>query len=274
MARTNAQDIPIPLCPREDPARPLRLAVLISGGGTTLQHLIDRSPRHGDGTLHANVETVIASRADAAGLGRAARHGITREAVPRKDFADAAAHSAAVIDAMHRHGRTQVDPDPRNPQQHPGHPGDARPDLIVLAGYLSLLTLAGEAREAYRHRVVNVHPALLPAFGGAGMYGRRVHEAVLAHGCKLAGCTVHLADDAYDTGPIVAQAACPVHDNDTPESLAARVQALEKPTLVDAINALATGRLRLVDRCVLGAETAEARPSKPAIHEHEHGSIP
>lgn len=96
-------------------------------------------------------------------------------------------------------------------------------DCIVLAGYLRLLAIP----ESLRGRVVNVHPALLPSFGGKGMYGLKVHRAVLEAGCKVSGCTVHLCDDRYDTGPILAQAACVVEDDDTPETLAARVFALE-----------------------------------------------
>ncbi len=119
---------------------------------------------------------------------------------------------------------------------------------IVLAGYLRRLPDA--VVDGWKHKIVNIHPALLPAFGGKGMYGHHVHAAVLEYGAKVSGCTAHLVDNDYDTGPVVLQRCVPVHDDDTPESLAARVLAVEHPTLVEAVGLMAAGRLRVEGRCV------------------------
>ena len=123
---------------------------------------------------------------------------------------------------------------------------DAGADLVVLAGWLCLL----EIPPKYAGRVMNIHPALLPSFGGKGMFGRRVHEAVIAHGCKVSGCTVHFVDAEYDSGPIIAQRTCPVLDDDTPESLAHRVFEEEKIAYPDAIRLFAQGRLTIEGRQV------------------------
>lgn len=196
---------------------PVRLVALLSGGGTTLQNLIDRVAA---GTLRVHVVGAVASRADAFGLTRAARAGIPTavvEAKPKRDtFTDevwAAARAFA-------------------------------PDLVCLAGWLHLLPIPPD----FRHRVLNIHPSLLPAFGGKGMYGHRVHEAVLAAGAKVSGCTVHFADDTYDTGPILVQKCVPVLDGDTPDALAARVFAAECEAYPEAIRAVAEGRVRVEGR--------------------------
>jgi len=207
----------------QQPARPINLAVLVSGSGTTLQNLIDRCA---DGSLPAHVSAVVASKPGLAAEPRATAAGVPYAVVARRDHPDDASHSAAVFAAC----------------------GEA--DLVVCAGWLALLRLP----ERFRGRVMNVHPSLLPAFGGRGMYGRHVHAAVIAHGCKLSGCTVHLVDDAYDTGPIVLQRACPVLDDDTPETLAARVQAEERVALPEAIRLFAEGRLRVEGRRVSVAD--------------------
>jgi len=123
---------------------------------------------------------------------------------------------------------------------------DHRVDWLVLAGYLRLLHLP----DTYQGRAVNIHPALLPLFGGPGMYGDRVHRAVLEAGCKVSGCTVHFCDEAYDRGPIVAQRACEVKDDDTPESLGARVFALETELYPWALQRLVTGRFSIEGRRV------------------------
>ena len=201
--------------------KPVRLAVLLSGSGTTLQNLIDRIA---DGRLAARIVVVIGSRTDAGGLDRARRAGIAAVAVPRKDFATIDAFN----DALHEElGRAEV-------------------DLVVLAGFLSPIQLRGR----YAGRVLNVHPALIPAFCGKGYYGERVHQAVLDAGVKISGCTVHFADDQYDTGPIILQGAVAVHDDDTPASLAARVHALENDLYPEAIRLWAEGRLEVIGRRV------------------------
>lgn len=194
----------------------LRLGVLLSGSGTTLQNFIDRIDR---GELDASIEVVLGSRAGAYGLERARRHGIPAVPVPRKDFADAASFSDAVW--------AQLEP--------------YRVDLVVLAGFMSLLSVP----EAYVNRIMNVHPALIPAFCGQGMYGHHVHEAVLAAGVKVTGVTVHFVDAEYDHGPIILQECVPVLDDDTPETLAARVQALERELYPRAVALFAAGRLRV-----------------------------
>jgi phosphoribosylglycinamide formyltransferase 1 len=118
-----------------------------------------------------------------------------------------------------------------------------KPDLICLAGFMSLLKIV----PAYQNRVVNVHPALLPAFSGKGFYGHHVHEAVLKNGCKVTGCTVHFVDDQYDHGPIILQKEVGVLPDDTVESLAARVQAAEREAFPQAIQLIADGRLKIIE---------------------------
>jgi phosphoribosylglycinamide formyltransferase-1 len=121
------------------------------------------------------------------------------------------------------------------------------PDLVCLAGWLHLLPIPDD----FRHRVLNIHPSLLPAFGGKGMYGRRVHEAVLAYGAKVSGCTVHFADDTYDTGPVLVQKCVPVLAGDDPDALAARVFAAECEAYPEAVGLVASGRVRVEGRRVV-----------------------
>jgi formyltetrahydrofolate-dependent phosphoribosylglycinamide formyltransferase len=201
--------------------RPVRLAVLVSGGGTTLQNLLDRI---GAGALRAEIAVVIASRSDAFGLERARRAGLPALAVPRKAYADAEAFN----DALH----AALEP--------------FAVDLVVLAGFLSLF----QPRTRYAGRVLNIHPALIPAFCGPGFYGDKVHRAVLASGVRVSGCTVHFADDQYDHGPIILQGAVPVLDDDTPETLAARVHGVENELYPQAIALWADDRLRIEGRRV------------------------
>lgn len=202
-------------------ARILNLAVLLSGSGRTLENLQQAIAA---GRLSARVAVVVSSKSDAYGLVRARQHGLEAVAVPRKDYPDLQAFNAAINAVLARYSI----------------------DLVVLAGFLSLYqpppTLVG--------RVVNIHPALLPAFGGRGFYGDRVHRAVLASGVKLSGCTVHFADACYDHGPIILQAAVPVADDDTVESLAARVFAAECELYPQAIQLIAEDRLRIEGRRV------------------------
>jgi formyltetrahydrofolate-dependent phosphoribosylglycinamide formyltransferase len=200
---------------------PVRLAVLLSGSGTTLQNLLDRIA---DGSLPASIAVVIASRTDAGGLQRARQAGIPAVVVTRSDFDGVDLFNDALHRELDRH----------------------RFDLIVLAGFLSPLQL----RQRYVGRVLNVHPALIPAFSGTGFYGMRVHRAVIAAGVRISGCTVHFADDEYDHGPIVLQAVVPVLDNDTPERLAERVHERENEIYPEAIRLWAAGRLKLIGRRV------------------------
>ncbi len=201
--------------------KPLRIAVLISGGGTTLQNLLDRSA---DGRVPAQVVVVVSSRADAYGLTRAARAGVPVSVVERKacasreEFSDRVFESCRVADA----------------------------DLVCLAGFLQLVQIPDD----FAGRVMNIHPALIPAFCGKGFHGRHVHEAVLASGVKISGCTVHFADNEYDQGPIILQRTVPVLDDDTPDTLAARVFEQECEAYPEAIRLFAEGRLRIEGRRV------------------------
>jgi formyltetrahydrofolate-dependent phosphoribosylglycinamide formyltransferase len=199
----------------------LRLAVLLSGSGTTLQNLIEHVEA---GTLAARIVVVLASRPDAYGLERATQHGLEAICVPRRAYRDAEAYHRELHAALDRYA----------------------PELIALAGYLHLFRLAPQ----YRGRVMNIHPALLPAFCGQGFYGLRVHQAVLEYGVKLTGCTVHFADEAYDQGPIILQRAVPVLEDDTPQSLARRVFEEECQAYPAAIRLFAQGRLRIEGRRV------------------------
>jgi formyltetrahydrofolate-dependent phosphoribosylglycinamide formyltransferase len=178
---------------------PLRLAVLVSGGGTTLANLIARIS---DGRLPGvRIEQVISSRADAGGIRIATESELPTQVVPRRSYGDDAAFSEAISDAI----------------------GECPADLIAMGGFLSLWRIP----DRWRGRVLNIHPALLPQFGGRGMYGQRVHEAVLRAGARESGCTVHVADGQYDHGPIVAWRRVPVLPNDRAEQLARRVAEAE-----------------------------------------------
>lgn len=201
--------------------QPLRLAVLLSGEGTSLENLFERSEA---GTLPARVELVLASKPDAGGLARARRRGVPAVAVPRKDWPDAHAFNEALHAELERF----------------------EIDLVALLGFLSPF----ETRGRFNGRAINVHPALIPAFSGKGFYGRRVYEAVLESGVRLTGATVHFVDAQYDHGPIILQEAVPVHDDDDVETLSARVQAAERRLVPEAIRLFAEGRLRIEGRRV------------------------
>ena len=200
---------------------PFPIAVTLSGTGRTLANLLRCIAA---GELPVTVRCVIGSNAGLGGLAVAAAAGIPTHVVRRRDHADTEAFSAAVWEVIARY--------------------DVR--LVAHGGFLQKLLVA----PGWEGRVVNIHPSLLPAFGGAGMYGRHVHEAVLAHGCKVSGCTVHICDDAYDAGPIVAQRCVPVMDGDTPETLAARVFAAECDLYPEVLRAFAQGRVQQTGRRV------------------------
>lgn len=193
---------------------PLRLAVLVSGSGTTLQNLIDRI---GAGLLAARIDLVVSSRPDVLAVGRAREAKIPVVVIDRRDFSSASKFSGAVFGAVEKQPI----------------------DLVCLAGWLSLLELPPK----WVGKVMNIHPALLPDFGGRGMYGRHVHEAVLAAGMRESGCTVHWVDEQYDSGPIILQKKCAVLPTDTPSTLAARVFELEKEAYPEAIELNARGNV-------------------------------
>jgi len=193
----------------------LRIAVLLSGSGTSLENLFE----HIDRGLPAEVVCVVASKKSAFGLERAERRGVPAIAVPRREHADVDAFNDALHAALAPYA----------------------PDLVCLLGFLSPFQLRGR----YEGRALNVHPALVPAFSGQGFYGHHVHEAVLQKGVKLTGATVHFVSEEYDEGPILLQGTVPVLEDDTPDSLAARVQALERELVPEAIRLIAEGRVRI-----------------------------
>lgn len=190
-----------------------RICVLASGGGSNLGAMLEHADRLGN-VRAADVALVVSNRASAGALERAAARGIPTAVIADGD--DAALHSLLSSHSI---------------------------DVIVLAGYLRLIPPSVTA--AWRGRLVNIHPALLPAFGGAGMFGQRVHRAVLASGARVTGATVHFVDEHYDRGPIIAQWPVPVFAHDTAQSLAARVLRAEHALLPRVVEAVASGRIRL-----------------------------
>ena len=203
---------------RADSPRKLRLAVLLSGSGTSLENLFEQI----DAGLPAEVVCVLSSKKSAFGLRRAEARGIPAIAIPRREYPDVAGFNDALHEALARF----------------------EPELVCLLGFLSPFELRGR----YAGRALNVHPALIPAFSGQGFYGHHVHEAVLAAGVKWTGATVHFVGDAYDEGPILLQGTVPVLDDDTPDTLAARVQTLERKLVPEAIRLIAAGRVRIEGR--------------------------
>lgn len=203
-----------------------KIAVLCSGGGTNLQALIDAQTRGelGGGEITA----VIASKADAYALERAAKAGISGYVLPRKEFESNRAMTAALVKKLK----------------------ELKIDLVVLAGCMIIFT--EELAEAYPNAVMNVHPALIPAFCGKGFYGLHVHEEVLKYGVKLSGATVHFASEECDGGPIIAQKAVPVLECDTPETLQRRVmEEAEWKLLPAAVSLFCQGRLCVKGRTVI-----------------------
>lgn len=201
--------------------KPLRVGVLIGGGGRTLLNLVDRIQ---DDAIPAIVSCVLATRENLPGVARARERGLEVTVLPLFDHREPDAFHDVLTKLL----------------------SDAEVELICLAGYMRWLRVDAP----FRGRVMNIHPALLPAFGGKGMYGEHVHRAVLEYGAKISGCTVHFVDDEYDRGPIIVQRACPVEEGDTPESLAARVFQEECAAYPDAVRLFAEGRLAVEGRSV------------------------
>jgi phosphoribosylglycinamide formyltransferase-1 len=199
---------------------PIRLAVCVSGEGTTLQNLIDRIRTR---KLRAEIVQVVASRPRIGAIARAEAARIPL-ALAKYNARSNTEFSKSVFDAI-RHSHSE---------------------LVVLAGFLSLLRIPAE----YRGRVINIHPSLIPSFCGKGFYGNKVHEAVVQSGVKVSGCTVHFVDNEYDNGPIILQRTVPVHDRDTPQAIAARVFKEECKALPEAITQYAEGRLEISGRRV------------------------
>ena len=197
---------------------PVRLGVLISGGGTTLMNILEHIKK---GWLNADVAVVISSRSDVAGVKRAKDAGLNVVIIRKKDYPD--------IDEFSKHIEKEL--------------VAAKVDLVIQGGWLCLWNIPAR----YENRVMNIHPALLPSFGGQGMWGHYVHEAVLAAGCKVSGCTVHFCTNEYDKGPIIVQRACEVKETDTPDTLAARVFEQECIAYPQAIKLFAEGRILVQD---------------------------
>jgi formyltetrahydrofolate-dependent phosphoribosylglycinamide formyltransferase len=195
---------------------PKRLAVLASGGGSNLQAILDHLAQLGD-TRACDVVLVASDRADAPALARARHHGAMTQALDREG------RNAGLLPLLR----------------------EQEIDLVALAGYVRFVPT--DVTRQFRGRMLNVHPALLPAFGGKGMYGSRVHEAVVAAGVRITGVTVHFVDDEYDHGPIAAQAAVRVFDTDTPIDVAQRVLTLEHLLYPRVVQAVAAGVITLAD---------------------------
>jgi phosphoribosylglycinamide formyltransferase-1 len=201
----------------------LQLAVLASGGGTNLQAIIDAAK---SGEIDAQVVVVISNNSTAGALERARRHHIEALHLSARQFASGEEFDRALLDAL----------------------VTRRVDMVILAGYMKLLSPS--VVRAFHYRILNIHPALLPCFGGTGMYGLRVHQAVITSGARYSGVTVHLVDEQYDHGPIVAQRVVPVGDDDTPETLARKVLQQEHQIYKEVIQLFAEDRIRVEGRRV------------------------
>lgn len=194
----------------------IRLSVLISGGGRTMMNILDCIRRR---ELNAEIAIVISSLSTVAGVAKARDAGLPVKVIRRKDYPDISAFSEHIVREL----------------------DTAKVDLVVQGGWLCLWRIPPQ----YENRVMNIHPALLPSFGGKGMWGHHVHEAVLAAGCKVSGCTVHFCTNEYDRGPIIVQRTCPVADDDTPDTLAERVFQQECIAYPQAIRWFAEDRLQI-----------------------------
>jgi phosphoribosylglycinamide formyltransferase-1 len=203
------------------PDSALRLVVLVSGGGTTLKNLLEKIAA---GQLAAQIVLVISSNPRAGGLQIAESAGIPTKVIIRKEFATPQAYSEAVFGACR----------------------SAAAQWVVMGGYLTHVLIPPD----FENRVLNIHPALIPAFCGQGFYGVRVHQAVLEYGAKISGCTVHFVDNQYDHGPVILQKVVPVLDDDTPETLAARVFQAECEAYPEALRLVGGGKVTLAGRRV------------------------
>lgn len=198
----------------------LKLAVLVSGGGTNLQSIIDSIA---DGRItNAEIKVVISNNKNAYALERAAKTGIPAKALSPKDFTDREAFNDALLQALI----------------------DSEADLVVLAG--CLVVIPPKIVEHFKNRIINIHPSLIPSFCGKDYYGLKVHEGVLNRGVKVTGATVHFVDDGTDTGPIILQKAVEVHQDDTPKSLQLRVmEEAEWVIMPRAIDLIANGKVKV-----------------------------
>ena len=200
----------------------MNIAILVSGGGTNLQAIIDAVE---NGTLHdVKICKVIASNRNAYAIQRAEKHDISVSVISRKDFLEMDAYDNAMLLALQ----------------------ESKTELVVAAGFLSMIGI--RVLTAFPNRVINVHPALIPAFCGKGMYGIKPHEAALKKGVKISGATVHFLNEHYDEGPIILQKAIDILQNDTPESLQLRImKECEQVILPQAIQLIADRRVTVID---------------------------
>ena len=209
--------------------RPLSLAVFVGTRGRG-SNLFALHAAISEGRLAAKIVAVVGTRADAPALERAQAAGLPVLVVDPKALGDD--YESALLSSLK----------------------DAGADTIALAGFLRRVPPC--VIQAFPQRIINIHPSLLPLFGGRGMYGEHVHRAALDYGVKVSGCTVHFVDEAYDTGPIIAQRTVPVLEDDTPETLAARILPLEHTLFAESLQLLAQGRLTLTGRVVQVSGTA------------------
>lgn len=198
----------------------LNLVVLASGGGTNLQAIIDNIEA---GKLNAQIKAVISNNSKAGALERARNHNIPAIHLSHKQFATPEEFDEKLLSIL-RENET---------------------DLVVLAGYMKMLSPT--VVRAYKHKILNIHPGLLPSFGGSGMFGIHVHEAVINSGVKVTGVTVHLVDEVYDHGPIILQKCVPILNDDNPKSLAERVLKVEHQTYSEAIQLFAEDKIEIKD---------------------------
>jgi len=203
----------------------IRCAVFASGGGSNFQTLIDRK---NTGDLHAELSVLIVNNSGSGAVERANTDGIPVVHCPPSKFTDESVYRETLLRLL----------------------DDYRIELIVLAGYMKKIPV--EVVRRYHHKIINIHPGLLPSFGGKGMYGGRVHRAVLEYGAKISGITIHFVDEEYDHGPVIFQETVPVKDDDTPDSLAERVLALEHASYWRVVEAIGRGRLHVEGRRVFG----------------------
>ncbi|ARN55793.1 phosphoribosylglycinamide formyltransferase [Sedimentisphaera salicampi] len=194
--------------------RPTRIAILLSGSGRTMVNI---SEQINAGRLNAEIAAAVSSRTNCKGNKRAEKLGLTPEIIRPRDYADVDKFSGKIDDLLR----------------------EREIDLAVQAGWLCYWKIP----SGYENRVMNIHPALLPSFGGKGMWGHHVHEAVLKRGCKVSGCTVHFCSNEYDAGPIILQRTCPVFAYDSPETLADRVFEQERIAYPEAIELFCENRL-------------------------------
>lgn len=201
---------------------PIRIAVLVSGvgRGSNMQAIIDACK---SGKINGEVGLVVGVKDDSPAMQRAADAGVETATISPYAYASDEEYTQALYAALQSHNI----------------------DLICLAGYMRLL--GSKVMKAYKNRIMNVHPALIPMFCGKGMYGHHVHEAAIKRGVKVSGATVHFVDEEYDTGPIILQTVVPIEDDDTPETLAAKVLVQEHKTYTDAVALFAEGRLEVRD---------------------------